>query len=91
MKQHSIGTVVRCTAGREKDQILAIVGEDADYVYLADGTHRRMEAPKRKSRKHITAIGSAHIAILQSNDIGQVNAHLRKELKQIGKMEEEYV
>ena len=43
-------------AGHDKDSIYVIVKEEADWVYLADGTCKPLEKPKKKNRKHIQKI-----------------------------------
>ena len=43
-------------SGHDKDSIYVIVREEADMVYLADGSRRSVEQPKRKNKKHIQLI-----------------------------------
>ena len=43
-------------SGHDKDSIYVIVREEADMVYLADGSRRAVEQPKRKNKKHIQLI-----------------------------------
>ena len=45
--------VVLSLAGRDKGQYLAVIREDADGVWLADGKHRPLERPKRKNPRHL--------------------------------------
>lgn len=40
-------------AGRDKGRIFFVVDIDPVFVYLADGRLRRVEAPKKKKRKHV--------------------------------------
>ena len=44
--------LVRATAGREKGKLFYVLDTDGEYLLLADGKSRRVEAPKRKKRKH---------------------------------------
>lgn len=43
-------------SGHDKDSIYVIVREEAGMVYLADGSRRSVEQPKRKNKKHIQLI-----------------------------------
>lgn len=43
-------------AGHDRDKIYLIVGEEKEYVYLADGKIRTCNNPKKKNRKHIQVI-----------------------------------
>lgn len=52
---HSIGRVMRSTAGRDKDTFLAVVGREEDALLLCDGKERPIERPKRKNPKHLAA------------------------------------
>ena len=39
--------------GRDAGKRFYVVSSDSGYLYLADGRARRIEAPKRKKRKHV--------------------------------------
>lgn len=43
-------------AGHDRNKIYLIVGEEKEYVYLADGKIRSCMHPKKKNRKHIQII-----------------------------------
>ena len=45
--------LVEATAGREQGKLLYVLDTDGEYLLLADGKSRRVEAPKRKKRKWI--------------------------------------
>jgi len=48
------GSVVVSKAGRDSGKYFVVVGiEDENYVYLADGSLRRLAKPKKKKTKHI--------------------------------------
>lgn len=47
------GMIVRSCAGRDKGNFLVVVQRDKDFVYLADGKERRLDAPKKKRLKHV--------------------------------------
>lgn len=46
-------TLALSLAGRDKDQLLAVVREDEHGVWLADGKRRPLERPKCKNPRHI--------------------------------------
>ena len=50
-------SLVRSLAGKDKGQLLGVVREDADGVWLADGKQRPLERPKRKNPRHIQPLG----------------------------------
>lgn len=50
--------LVEATAGREKGKLFYVMETEGEYVFLADGKSRHVEAPKRKKRKHVRFIAS---------------------------------
>lgn len=56
MAQIGLGQVVMSQAGRDKGRFMIVVGTtDTNYVYVADGTLRKIENPKKKNIKHLKA------------------------------------
>ena len=53
----STADIVRCTRGRDEGRLFLVMEAGDGYVLLADGRHRRVEAPKRKNPKHVQRIG----------------------------------
>lgn len=51
-----IGFLAYSLGGRDKGSIYMIIGEDKEYVYLADGRSRTADRPKKKNKKHIQVI-----------------------------------
>lgn len=51
------GFVVRALAGRDKGNLLCVVGESDKCFILADGKERPLDRPKRKNKKHVAATG----------------------------------
>jgi len=45
--------IVKATAGRDQGKLFFVLGEEGEYLLLADGKSRRLERPKRKKRKHV--------------------------------------
>ncbi len=51
------GTVVRSSAGRDKDKLLAVVGGSEKSVLLCDGKERPIDRPKSKNIRHVEPLG----------------------------------
>ena len=88
MVNYGLGQIVKAIAGRELGQYFIIVQLDASYVYLVDGKSRRLEAPKKKKRKHvqITHAVALEIADKLSKDDKLSNAEIRRSLKEFLKL-----
>lgn len=50
----AIGTVVKSIAGRDQGRYYVAVTAKDRFVFIADGTERKLEKPKRKNVKHIS-------------------------------------
>ena len=64
-----IGNIAVSMAGHDKGQVYVIVKEDAEYVYLCDGSLKVLEKPKRKSLKHV--------AVNKTYDTGETGGKLQ--------------
>ena len=51
-----IANLVQATAGREQGKYFFVMETDGEYLLLADGKSRKLEAPKRKKQKHVRFI-----------------------------------
>ncbi|MDE6387508.1 MAG: KOW domain-containing RNA-binding protein [Lachnospiraceae bacterium] len=51
-----IGMLAVSRAGHDSKTTYVIIGEDDEYVYLADGRIRTVDRPKKKNKKHIQII-----------------------------------
>ena len=51
-----IANLVQATAGREQGKYFFVLEADGEYLLLADGKSRKIEAPKRKKQKHVRFI-----------------------------------
>lgn len=51
-----IGKFVTSKAGHDKGQIYIVLSQDEQYVYLTDGVLKTVQAPKKKSKKHVQPI-----------------------------------
>ena len=50
--------IVRCDAGRDRGKICIVLAVEGEYLLLADGKGRRVEAPKRKKRRHVLFVAA---------------------------------
>lgn len=73
-----VGMLASSKAGHDKDSLYVIIREEKEYVYLADGCVRTVEAPKRKNKKHIQIIKEK---VLQDAQTGFQNLEIKKILK----------
>ncbi len=48
-----VGQLVTSLAGRDKTLTFAVIATQGEYVFLADGRHRKTDTPKKKKAKHI--------------------------------------
>ena len=83
------GALVESLAGHDEGQTFAVIKTvDGNYVLIANGKTRKVEAPKRKKIKHIKLL-NAKIdleAMEQSGGItdGGVKRAIKENLKKIG-------
>ena len=78
--------LVEATAGRERGKLFYVVETDGEYLFLADGKSRRVEAPKRKKRKHVRFIADTNdrVAGKIRNNEKVTNSELRKSIASYG-------
>ena len=50
--------IVRSDAGRARGKIFIVLAVEGEYLLLADGKGRRVEAPKRKKRRHVLFVAA---------------------------------
>ena len=48
------GTIVKSTAGHDKDSFYVVVGQEGGKPLIADGRRRKLQKPKTKNPKHIS-------------------------------------
>jgi ribosomal protein L14E/L6E/L27E len=51
-----VGKMAVSLSGHDKGTIYVIVREEGEFLYLCDGTHKPLEHPKKKNRKHIQPV-----------------------------------
>lgn len=81
---HEVGQVVYAKCGREEGKPFVVIGIEGDYLWLADGTHRTLEKPKRKKKKHVQTTGYVSESIREKLFSGKylLDAELAKFLKE---------
>ena len=74
--------MVEATAGREKGKLFYVLETDGDYLLLADGKSRHVEAPKRKKRKHARFIADTEdrVAVKIRENEKVTNSEIRKSI-----------
>ena len=50
------GSVVLAQAGRDREGLFFVVGEQDGFLLLADGRRRKLEHPKRKNPRHVCPV-----------------------------------
>ena len=55
-RQDYVGMLAISRAGHDRDEVYVIVGEEGEYIWLADGRCRSISKPKKKKKKHIQLI-----------------------------------
>ena len=50
------GWIVRSTAGRDRDTLLCVLGQEGEYLLLADGKRRKAASPKLKKAGHVDMV-----------------------------------
>ncbi len=50
------GSIVRSTAGRDKERLYLVWESQAGFLFVVDGDKRRVSKPKRKRRKHLSQL-----------------------------------
>ena len=77
-----ISDVVLSTAGRDKNELFYVIGEDPLYLTLANGKDRPLDRPKLKKRKHVQKVlrSETRVAakILSGDKV--LNGELRRDL-----------
>mgnify|MGYP000661823707 FL=1 len=78
--------IVRSDAGRDQGKLFVVLAVEGEYLLLADGKGRRVEAPKRKKRRHVQAAFQTESRIAEKIRNGEkvLNSELRKELASFG-------
>jgi len=69
------GSVVRSKSGHDADSFYAVVRICGEFAWIADGRRRKLERPKKKSKKHLALT----CTVLSEEDL-QTNKKIRRAL-----------
>ena len=74
--------IIRSDAGRDKGKLFVVLAVEGEYLLLADGKSRRVEAPKRKKRRHVLFVAAEEPRVSEKikNNEKITNSELRRTL-----------
>ena len=78
-----LGQIVLSKAGKDSGSFYAVIAEEEDFAYIADGRLRKVEKPKRKRKKHLAPTKT----VLKAEDY-KSNSKLRTALSEFNKNDE---
>ena len=87
----NISDVVKATAGRDRDKLFYVIGNEDQLLLLANGKDRPLDRPKRKKRKHVQKVLRSETRVAEKLRHGDkvLNSELRRDLAFIaGQMQE---
>ena len=78
----NISDVVVSKAGHDQDKWFYVIGEDQDFLLLANGKDRPLDKPKRKKRKHVEKVLRSETRVAEKLRLGDkvLNGELRRDL-----------
>ena len=75
-------------AGHDKDHVYLVIGEDENKVFLVNGTTKKMQNPKKKSRQHIQIIKNLPIEVTEILEENLSDLTVKRAIKQYCQMNE---
>lgn len=77
------GQIVYSKSGRDKKRPFIVFDFDEEYVYLVDGSLRKLEKPKKKKIKHVQIVNQIDYNIKNKLDenLYLLNSDFRKSLE----------
>ena len=77
-----ISDVVVSTAGRDQGDWFYVIGEEPNFLMLANGKDRTLDKPKRKKRKHVQKVLRSETRVAEKLKRGDkvLNGELRRDL-----------
>ena len=86
-----VGHIVISLAGRDKGRPFYVLKTEENFVYLSDGSLRKIESPKKKKRKHVRVIPDFETRITAKLRSGEkvLNSEMRKALSDYAKAQEQ--
>ena len=84
-----VGHIVVSLAGRDKERPFYVLKTEENFVYLVDGSLRRIESAKRKKRKHVKFVSDFGSEVTKKLRTGEkvLNSEIRKALSDFKKAE----
>lgn len=78
----SKANIVRSNAGRDQGKLFYVLRVEGEYLLLADGKTRKVEAPKRKKRRHVLFVAEEANRLSEKirSEEKVTNSELRKAL-----------
>ena len=55
--------IVLSDAGRDRGKLFFVMSVEGEFLLLADGKSRKVEAPKRKKRKHVRLVSDKELEV----------------------------
>ena len=85
-----VGHIVISLAGRDKERPFYVMKTEENFVYLADGSLRRIESCKKKKRKHVRVVEDFENHVSQKLRSGEkvLNSEMRKALSDFMKVQQ---
>ena len=82
LSDFNISDVVISTAGRDQGKLFYVIGEDEQFLLLANGKDRPLDRPKRKKRKHVQKVLRSETRVAEKLRSGDkvLNGELRRDL-----------
>lgn len=77
-----ISDVVISVQGRDQGEVFYVIGREGEYLLLANGKNRTLEAPKRKKQKHVEKVlrSETRVAAKLCSGDKVLNGELRRDL-----------
>ena len=77
------GNVVLSKMGRDKGGFFVVLRTEEDYVYMSNGTTRKVDNPKKKKMKHLRETAGNNDFVAKKLAAGEkvTNTELRRELE----------
>ena len=74
--------IVLSDAGRDRGKLFFVMSVEGEFLLLADGKSRKVEAPKRKKRKHVRLVSDKELEVSTKikGDEKITNSELRRAL-----------
>lgn len=75
MELYRAGNYAKSKAGHDKNKIYVIIRETDEYAYLCDGDLRKIDNPKKKSKKHVQPVISNNTDCADNEIIRELIRH----------------